>query len=103
MCIDIVEIWFGIAYGLFRQILTEVFTRDMPIFLILEDNLSKCRGIRPNLVHALILRRSGLGLLIGKFRQFLTELSAHKTIMAGYYSHFMFLFKAKNIIYRISR
>ena len=30
----------------------------------------------PNLVCALILCRSGLGLLMGKFRQFLTELPA---------------------------
>ena len=33
-------------------------------------------GFSPNLVCALILWRSGLGLLMGKFRQFLTELSA---------------------------
>ena len=31
----------------------------------------------PNLVCALILLRSGLGLLMGKFSQILTELSAH--------------------------
>ena len=30
-------------------------------------------GFWPNLVYALILWRSGLGLLMGKFRQFLTE------------------------------
>ena len=40
----------------------------------------------PNLVCALILWRSGLGLLMGKFRQCLTELSTRDTIMAGYYS-----------------
>ena len=34
---------------------------------------------RPNFVCALILWRSGLGLLMGKFFQFLTELSAHRT------------------------
>ena len=33
-------------------------------------------------VRALILWRSGLGLLMGKFRQILTEVSAHETIMA---------------------
>ena len=33
-------------------------------------------GFSPNLVCALILWRSGLGWLMGKFRQFLTELSA---------------------------
>ena len=35
---------------------------------------------------ALILWRSGFGLLMGKFRQIFTELSACGTIMAGYYS-----------------
>ena len=34
-------------------------------------------GFSPNLACALILWRSGLGLLVGKFCQFLTELSAH--------------------------
>ena len=33
-------------------------------------------GFLPNLVYALILWRSGFGLLMGKFRQILTELSA---------------------------
>ena len=33
----------------------------------------------PNSVCALILWRSGLGLLMGKFHQFLTELSTHDT------------------------
>ena len=36
-------------------------------------------GFSPNLVRALILWRSGLGLLMGKFRQFLMELSAPDT------------------------
>ena len=36
-------------------------------------------GFSPNSVCALILWRSGLGLLMGKFRQFLTELSARDT------------------------
>ena len=43
-------------------------------------------------MHALILRRSGLGLLMGKFRPCLTELSARDMIMARYYSlTFLFL------------
>ena len=50
-----------------------------------DDNLSKHR-LSPNLVCALILWRSGLGLLMDKFCQIFTELSAHNTIMAGYYS-----------------
>ena len=43
-------------------------------------------GFSPNLVWALILWRSGLGLLMGKFRQILMVLSAGDTIMVGYYS-----------------
>ena len=55
-----------------------------------DDNIS---GFSPNLVCALILWRSGLGLLIGKFCQIFMELSAHNTIMAGYCSlTFLFVF-----------
>ena len=36
-CIDIVEIWFGIANG---QILTELSAQDMPIFSFPDDNWS---------------------------------------------------------------
>ena len=41
-------------------------------------------GFSPNLVCALILWRSGLGLLMGKFRQILTELSARDTPMFSF-------------------
>ena len=41
MCIDIVEIWFGIAYGLISSIFTELSARDTPIFSFPDDNLSK--------------------------------------------------------------
>ena len=57
MCIDYVDIWFGIANGLyaltlrrsvlellmgkFHQMFTELSARDMPIFSFLDDNLSK--------------------------------------------------------------
>ena len=42
-------------------------------------------GFSPNLVYALILWKSGFGLLFGKFHEFLTEISARDTIMEGYY------------------
>ena len=42
MCIDIMEIWFGIAKG---QILTALSARDMPIFSCPDDSLSKFQGI----------------------------------------------------------
>ena len=59
----------------------------------------------------MILKRSGLELLMGKFHQFLTELSAHDTKLAGYYcfkflSFFMidtFLFGYKTEMYRLNR
>ena len=41
MCIDIVEIWFGIANGQIRQFLTELSARDTPIFSFPDYNLSK--------------------------------------------------------------
>ena len=61
----------------FRQFLIELSACHMSIFfgfrmIILLD----INGFSPNLVCTLILWRSGLGLLMGKF-QFLTELSAH--------------------------
>ena len=93
MCIDIVEIRFGIATG---QISSNFDGEqpETPKFSFPNDNLSKCQVILRKTVHALILRRSGLGLLIGKFHQFLTELSTYDTITAGYYC-FTFLFKKK--------
>ena len=75
MCIDIVELWFGIANG-----------QETRPYFHFQMITCKCQGILTKLVHALILRRFGLGLLMGKFRQCLIELSAHDTIMAGYYS-----------------
>ena len=41
-------------------------------------------GFSPNLVFALILWRSGFGLLMGKFRQFLTESSASNTSLFSF-------------------
>ena len=65
--------------GKFRLTLTELSARDMPIFSFPDDTLSKYQEIVTNLVHALILRRSSLGLLMGIFCQILTELSARDT------------------------
>ena len=41
MCIDIVEIWFGIAYGQISPNFSELSARDTPIFSFSDDNLSK--------------------------------------------------------------
>ena len=60
--------------------------RPSVCFLFPDDNFSKHQWILPNLEIALILLRSGLGLLMGKFRQIFMELSAGDKIMAGFYS-----------------
>ena len=59
------------------------------IFLFTDDNLSKYQRIFAKLGMCIVLWRSGLGLLIGRFCQFSTELSACKMIVADYY-HFVF-------------
>ena len=45
MCIDIVEIWFGIASGQILSILEELSAHDRPDFLFPDDNLSKYQWI----------------------------------------------------------
>ena len=66
--------------------MTELIARDMPIFLFLDYNLSKCQEILTKLCTCIDIKESGLGLLMDKFHQCLTQLSAHDTIMVGYYS-----------------
>ena len=48
-----------------------------------DDNLSKYQCFHA-MVYALILWRSGFGLLMGKFRRFLTALSAHHTSLFSF-------------------
>ena len=78
MCIDIMEIWFGIAnwqipsnfYGVICPRHAHIFVSGLCV-----NN----KGFSPNLLYALTLRRSCLGLLMGKFRPIFTELSARDT------------------------
>ena len=46
--------------GKFRQILTELSARDMPIFSFPDDNLCKYKGILIKLGTCIDIRRSGL-------------------------------------------
>ena len=88
--------------GKFHQILMELSARDMPIFSFRDDNLSKCQGILPNLVYALILRRKKIkeiwfGIANGQISSILTDLYDRNTMMVGYYRftflfHFIFFF-----------
>ena len=41
MCIDIVEIWFGIANGQISSNFLQLSAQDTPIFSFPDDNLSK--------------------------------------------------------------
>ena len=78
--------------GKFRQFLTQLSAHDTSIFscfwTITQVNII---GFSLNLLYTLLLEIwFGIaGLLTGKICQFLTELSAHKTVMAGYF-HFTF-------------
>ena len=88
LCIDIVEIWFWIANWQILSIFDRVIClQDIHTFclgVITSINLS---GFSSNLLYALIMWRSGLGLLMGLFLQFLTESSTHDTIRE-WYNHF---------------
>ena len=70
MCIDIVEIWFGIANGQILSIFDGDLPKTRPYFRFRMITWVNINGFSPNLVCALILLRSGLGLLIGKFHNF---------------------------------
>ena len=71
VCIDIVEIWFGIVDGQISSVFDRVTCpQQIHIFYFRMITLVNINGFSPNLVCTLILWRSALGLLIGKFRQF---------------------------------
>ena len=78
MYIDIVEIWFGIAKRAnFVNFWQNYLPATHPYFHFWTITWVNINEFSPNLVCALILWRSGLELQMGKFRQLLTELSAH--------------------------
>ena len=80
LCIGIVEIWFGIANGQISSIFCRSYLPETrPYFRFRTITWVNNKAFSPNLVCALILWRSGMGLLMGKFHQFLTELSARDT------------------------
>ena len=76
VCIDIVEIWFGIATGQISSIFDSYLPITYPYFCFQIMTWVNISGFSLNLVCTLIWR-SVLGLLMGKFHQFFTELSAH--------------------------
>ena len=88
-CIDIVETWFGIADGQISSIFDSYLPGTHLYFHFWTITLVNINGFSPNLVCSLILWRSALGLQMGKFCLFLTELSARNT--------FLFYFQDNNL------
>ena len=76
VCFDIAEIWFRIANGQILSIFYSYLPITCPYFHFWMVTFVHINGFLPNLICALILWRSGFGLLMGKYCQFLTELSA---------------------------
>ena len=76
MCFDIVEILFGIADGQISSIFDSYLPKTRPCFRFRTITWVNNKGFSPNSLYALTLRRFGLGLLMSKFRQIFTELSA---------------------------
>ena len=66
MCIDIVEIWFGIANGQVSSNFDGVTARDTPIFSFPDDNLSKCRGILTKLGTCIDMKKIWFGIANGQ-------------------------------------
>ena len=98
MCIDIIEIWFGIAIMVkFCQFWHSCLPITCPYFCFQIVTWVNISGFSPNLVCALILWRSGLGLLMDKLHQFWTEVICPPHDSSGYYN-FMFLCFWINII-----
>ena len=73
MCIDNVQICFGIAIGQILSIFDRGLPTTPPFFSFRTKSFVNLNGFSPNLICTLILWRSGLGLLIGKFSQFFTS------------------------------
>ena len=86
MCIDIVESWLGIANGQISSILDKksYLPATHPYFRFRTITWVNINGFSPNLICALILWRSGFGLLMGKFHQFLKKWSACDTSLYSF-------------------
>ena len=84
MCIDIVEICFGIANAQISSIFDGVICPRCPYFRFQTITSVNDKGFSPNLLYALTLRRYGLGLLMGKFCQIFTELFARDTPIVSF-------------------
>ena len=84
VCIDIMKICFGIVNRQISSTFDSYLPAIRPHFHFRMITLVNIIGFSPNLVCAMILRRSGLELLMGKFCQFVTEISASNTFVFSF-------------------
>ena len=84
ICIDLVEIWFGIANGQISSNFDSYLPETRPYFRFRMITWLNIIWFLPNLVCAWILYRSGLGLLMDKFHQIFMELFARDTPIFSY-------------------
>ena len=92
VCIDIVEIWFGIVNGQISSIFDSYLPAIYLYFHFRMITFVNINGFSPNLACVLKLCRPGLGLLMGKFGQFLIDLSAHDTFPDDNFSKYQWIF-----------
>ena len=86
----------GLVMGKCHQISTEISARYMPVFPFSDENLIKYQSIFTKLPMCIDIVEIWFGLLMVKFRQFLTKLSARHMIMVGYYHYTFFFFHVVN-------
>ena len=79
--------YYGFHVGLQCVHPSVVHPSNCPYFCFWTITLVNVNGFSSNLIYALILRRSGLGLLMGKFRQILTELPARDMPVFSFPDH----------------
>ena len=99
LCIDIVEVWFGIANGQISSVFDRVICpRHIHIFISGQSiNLSKSQQIFTELEVCIDIVETWFGIAFGYISQFLTELSPQGTIMVGYYC-FTLLFSYVHVL-----
>ena len=76
MYIDIVEIWFGIAYGQFSLFFTELSARETSVVSFQENNLNKFQWSFTKLDMFIDIVKIWFGIANGQISSILMELSA---------------------------
>ena len=85
MCIDIVEIWFGIANGQYSLIFTELSAHETSVVSFQENNLNKFQWSFTKLDMCIDIVEIWFGVAYRQISSILVELSARERMMAGYY------------------